>query len=151
MMNTLKKRRHLNVDVKKKALFFAKCNMCKSLKDLISKLGRNNIDVKEYELKLRKHLLHQKSCKSLYHTWRSESMQSKDEFLCVIHDKMDHVKTTLPRLQVANKMICGLGQLPIMLIGMIAHGHDDERYAQYSNELSFNDPNFIIGSLFLLL
>jgi hypothetical protein len=71
-------------------------------------------------------------------------MQSKDELLCVIHDKMDHVKTAFPRLEVVNKMICGLGQLPIMLTCMIAHGHDDERYAQYSNDLSLNDPNFII-------
>ncbi len=36
---------------------------------------------------------------------------------------MDHVKITLPRLQVANEMICGLGQLPITLMGMITHGH----------------------------
>jgi len=42
-------------------------------------------------------------------------------------------------------MICGLGQLPITLTGMIAHGHDDDRYAQYSNELWPNDPNFTIG------
>jgi hypothetical protein len=30
-------------------------------------------------------------------------------FLCVIHDKMDHSKTILPRLQVKNKMVFGLG------------------------------------------
>jgi len=29
--------------------------------------------------------------------------------------------------------------------------HDDERYAQYFNEFPPNDPNFTIGSLFLLL
>ncbi len=44
-------------------------------------------------------------------------------------------------------MICGLVQLPIMLMGMIVHGHGDERYAQYSNELWLNDLNFTIGSL----
>jgi hypothetical protein len=64
---------------------------------------------------------------------------------------MDHVKTTFPRLEVVNKMICGLGQLPIMLMDMIAHGHGNEKYAQYSNELWPNDPNFIIGSLLWLL
>jgi hypothetical protein len=32
-----------------------------------------------------------------------------------------------------NKPIFGLGQLPIILIGMITHGHGDERYVQYSN------------------
>jgi hypothetical protein len=60
---------------------------------------------------------------------------------------MDHAKTTFPGLQVANKMICGLGQLPITLMGIIVHGHGDEKYAQYSNALWPNDPNFIIGSL----
>ncbi len=75
----------------------------------------------------------------------------KDEFLCVIHDKMDHAKTTFARLQVVNKMICGLGQLPVTLIGMIVHGHCDERYAQYSNELWLNEPNFTIGFLLWLL
>jgi hypothetical protein len=44
-------------------------------------------------------------------------------------------------------MICGLGQLPITLMGMITHGHGDERYAQYSNELWPNDPNFTVGYL----
>ncbi len=44
-------------------------------------------------------------------------------------------------------MISCLGQLPITLTRMIAHGHGDERYAQYSNELWPNDPNFTIGSL----
>jgi len=52
---------------------------------------------------------------------------SKNGFLCIIHDKMDHVKIALPRLQAANKIICGLGQLPIALTGIIAHGHGDER------------------------
>jgi hypothetical protein len=77
-------------------------------------------------------------------------VQSKDEFLC-IHDKMDHAKITLPRLQVCNKMISSLGQLPITLMGMIVHGHGDEKYAQYSNELWPNDPNFTIGFLLCLL
>jgi hypothetical protein len=108
-MNQLRKNHHLNVDVKNKGYVFTKCIVCDWLKDLILKLGKNSCDVKEHELKLKKHLLHQKSCKSLYFTWRSEFMCFKDEFLCIIHDKMDHVKTALPRLQVVNKMICGLG------------------------------------------
>ncbi len=144
-MNKLRKRHHFNVDVRKRGFVFAKCIMCESLKDLISKLVNNIIDVRKYELKLRRHLLHQESCRSLYHTWRSMSVRSKDEFLYVIYDKMDHAKITFPMLQVVNKMICGLGQLPIMLTGMIAHGHVDERCVQYSNELWLNDPIFTIG------
>jgi hypothetical protein len=94
----LRKRHHVNVDARKNNFIFAKCTMCESLKDLISKLGRNNIDGKEFELKLKKHLLHQELCRSLYHTWRFEFVWSKDEFLCVIHDEIDHAKTTFPRL-----------------------------------------------------
>jgi hypothetical protein len=47
-------------------------------------------------------------------------------------------------------LIYGLGQSPITFIGMIAHGHGDERYALDSNELWPNDPNFTIESLLRL-
>jgi len=47
-------------------------------------------------------------------------------------------------------MIYGLGQLPITSTSMITHGHGNERYVQYSNELWLNDPNFIIESLLWL-
>jgi hypothetical protein len=68
-MSRLRKIHHLYVDVRKRGSVFAKCIMCESLKDLILKLGKNNGDVKEYELKLKKkHILHQESCKNLYHT-----------------------------------------------------------------------------------
>jgi len=34
-----------------------------------------------------------------------------------------------------NKMVFGLGQLQMTLIGMIVHGHGDKAFVQYSNEL----------------
>ncbi len=104
IMNRLKKRHHLDVDMRNRILVLAKCIMCESLKDFISKLGRKNIDAKEHELKLKIHILHQESCKSLYHTWRSKSMQSKDEFLCVICDKMDHAKIAVPKFQATKQI-----------------------------------------------
>ncbi len=67
--------------------------------------------------------------------------------MCVIQNKMDHSKTAIPRLEVKNKMMTRLGQLPITPMGMIVHGHGDEAYVQYSNELWPNNPNFTIGSL----
>jgi len=62
-------------------------------------------------------------------------VQSKKDFLCVIHDEMDHFKTVLPHLQVKNNMVFGLEQLLMTLIGMIVHGHGDEAFIQYSIEL----------------
>jgi hypothetical protein len=124
--------------------------VCETLEDLISKLGKHNNDVIKYEVKLRKHILHQKSYRNLYHTWRTEFVQSKEEFLCIIHDKMNHEKIALSRLQMCNKMIYGLGQLHVILTCMITHGNKDERYVQYSNKLWPNDPNFTIGFLLWL-
>jgi hypothetical protein len=57
------------------------------------------------------------------------------EFPYVIHDKMDHSKIAIPRFEMKNKITAWLGQLPVTLMGMIVHGHEDEAYVQYSNEL----------------
>jgi len=48
-------------------------------------------------------------------------------------------------------MVAGLGQLPITLIETIIHGHGDEVFILYSNELWPNDLNFTIGYLLCLL
>jgi len=108
-MSRLRKRHYQNVDVWKWKSIFTKCIVCESLKNLILKVGRNSNEAIEYEGKLKKHILHQESCRNLYHTWRIESVRLKDEFLCIIHDKMDHIKITFPRLQICHKMIFGLG------------------------------------------
>jgi hypothetical protein len=79
-MNWLRKKNHFIVDVKEWGFFFAKCIICDSLKDLLSKARKNNPNVKEYEMKLRKHNIHQESCRHFYHTWKVESVQFKEEF-----------------------------------------------------------------------
>ncbi len=72
VMSRLRRRHYFNVDVQKRGSVFVKCIICESLKDLISKLGKNSNEVLEYEVKLKKHILHQKMCKNLYHTWRTK-------------------------------------------------------------------------------
>jgi hypothetical protein len=89
--------------VRKQRSVFAKCIVCESFKDLILKVKENNNEAIEYEGKLRKHILHQESCRNLYDTWRTKLVQLKDAFLCIIHDKMDHAKIAFPRLQVVTK------------------------------------------------
>jgi len=90
------------------------------------------------------HNKHQESCRRFYHSWNAKSIQSK-EFLCIIHDKMDHSKTILPRLQVKNKMVVGLGQLLIMLIGIIVHGHGDAWYL-FNTQMNYG-PMTLISQL----
>jgi hypothetical protein len=81
-MSQLRKKFHINVYVRKKGLTSIKCTVCESLKDLISKVGKNSANVKEHELKLKRHNKHEKSCRCLYHSWKTKSIQSKEEF-CV--------------------------------------------------------------------
>ncbi len=150
-MSRLRKKHHFNVDVQKRGFTFAKCTMCVSLKYLILKVGKNSASGKEAQMNLKRHNKHQESYKVFYRNWKIESIRLTEEFLYVIHDKMDHSKTAIPRFKVKNKMTAGLGQLPITLMGMIVHGHEYEAYAQYSNELWPNDLNFTIGSLLQLL
>jgi hypothetical protein len=130
-MSWLRKKHQINVDVRKRGFTFAKCTMCESLKDLISKVGKNNVNGKEAQMKLKRHNKHQESYKTLYRSWKIEYIWSKEKFLCVIHDKMDHSTIAILRLEVKNKMMARFNQLPITLTGMIIHGHGDEAYAQY--------------------
>jgi hypothetical protein len=44
-------------------------------------------------------------------------------------------------------MVSRLAQLLVTLIGMIVHGHGDEAFVQYSNELWSKDHNFTIWLL----
>ncbi len=57
-MNRLRKKHHINVDVRKQGSVFRKCIVCESMKDFISKLGKNSNEALKYEGKLRKHILH---------------------------------------------------------------------------------------------
>jgi hypothetical protein len=45
-----------------------------------------------------------------------------------------------------NKMVFGLGQWLMTLIGMINHGHGDETFVLYYNGFWPNDLSFMIGS-----
>jgi hypothetical protein len=94
------------------------------------------------------HNKHQESCRRFYHSWNAKSIQSK-EFLCIIHDKMDHSKTILPRLQVKNKMVVGLGQLLIMLIGIIVHGHGDAWYL-FNTQMNYGPMTLVLWTAVLV-
>jgi len=60
---------------------------------------------------------------------------------------MDTSKTALPRMPVTTKATQGLGQIPMSVIGMVAHGHGDGAYAHYAPSCWPGDSNFTISSL----
>ena len=105
----------------------------------------------EFTKQRTEYLNHQASCRRLYASWREESKRNPQEILCIIHDKMDTSKTALPRMRVTTKATQGLGQFPISVTGMVAHGHGDGAYAHYAPLCWPGDSNFTISLLARLL
>ena len=64
---------------------------------------------------------------------------------------MDTSKTVLPRMKVTTKATQGLGQFPMSVTGMVAHGHGDGAYAHYAPSCWPGDSNFTISSLARLI
>lgn len=53
-------------------------------------------------------------------------------YLCIVHDKMDQAKTHIPRMKVTPKSMVGVGApLPVSLTGMLTHGRDPSVFAHF--------------------
>ena len=69
----------------------------------------------------------------------------------IMHDKMDHTRTTSPIFSQKTKQLDGLMKLLVSVTSMLVHGHGDVRNAQYSLNIFVHDVNYIIGSFAKLL
>ena len=65
----------------------------------------------------------------------------------IIHDKVDHSKTTSPHFSHKSKATESFMKLLVAITGMIAHGHGDVRYAHYELDIYPMNPNHTIGSI----
>ena len=68
-----------------------------------------------------------------------------------MHDKMDLAKTASPVFSHKMKQLDGLMKLPIAVIGMLAHGHDDVCYVHYGFDIFAHNANYTVGSFAKLL
>ena len=126
---------------------FSRCTECDFLQDCISKYPRGCEEWAMLVNDMTKHINYQNACRRLYHGWSSNSIDSPTEFLYIIHDKMDHTKTRILRMQQTTKATSGLGQIPISVIGMLTYGHNNGVYAHYSIAFWPGDFNFTISSI----
>ena len=147
-ISRIKKSHCNNVAIKSVGSSFAKCTMCDDLQQYILKSPKGSFEYVEFVMQRTEHLNHQASCRRIYASWREESKRNPQEILCIIHDKMDTKKTaSLPRMRVTTKATQGLGQIPMSVTGMVAHGHADGAYAHYSPSTWPADSSFTISSL----
>jgi hypothetical protein len=67
----------------------------------------------------------------------------------IMHDKMDHAKTTFPIFLYKTMQLDGLMKSPISVTSMLAHR--DVGYAHYALDLFAHDSKHIVGSFAKLL
>jgi hypothetical protein len=87
----------------------------------------------------------------LYSTTYYRSRFLLGECMMIMHDKMDHAKIVFPAFSHKTKQLDGLMKLHVSIIGMLAHGHGNVRYAHYSLDIFVHDSNYTIGSFAKLL
>ena len=114
---------------------FARCGRCDQLKQLRKASTRGSSAYKTWDVKLQLHQASQQTHRIVYYGNRKNSEENPDEVVCIIHDKMDHSKTTSPHFSHKNKATESFMKLPVAVTGMIAHGHGDVRYAHYSLDI----------------
>ena len=150
-ISRIKKEHFNNVLIKPVGSSFAKYTTCDDLQQFILKSPKGGPKYTEFTKQRTEHLNHQASCRHLYASWREESKRNPREILCIIHNKMNTSKTALPRMRVITKATQGLGQFPISVTRMVAHGHGDGAYAHYAPSCWPGDLNFTISLLARLL
>ena len=136
-------------DAKKLGDNFARCSTCDSLYTLRrTTLGTSK---QKWSLRLEKHLATAFAHRDQYYVNRYRSSAYPHECLTIMHDKMDHAKTTSPMFSHKSKLLDGLFKLPVSVTGMIAHSHGDVRYAHYGLDIFQHDSNYTVGSFAKLL
>jgi len=138
-------------DVKKPGDNFAWCGTCDKLQELRKSTLASSKSALKWSRRLDKHLAIARVHRELYYANHYMSHTSPHECLTIMHDKMDHAKTTSPVFSHKSKEIDGLVKLPLFGTGMIAHGHGDVRYAYYGLDIFPHDSNCTIGSMAKLL
>ena len=144
-VRVMKKRLFRHVEVKAPNNNFSRCSECDFLQDCITRYPQGCDEWATLVNDKTKHINYQNACRCLYHGWSSNSVNSPTEFFSIIHDKMDHTKSAILRMQRSTKATCGLGQIPISVTGMLTHGHSNGAYAHYSTAFWPGDSNFTIS------
>ena len=75
------------------------------------------------------------------------SEKEPEKCVTIIHDKMDHSKTSSPHFSHKSKHMDSFMKLPIFVTRMIAHGHGDVHYAHYGLDIFPSDSNHTVGSI----
>ena len=136
---------------KKQGDNFARCGDCDDLKRMRSACTRGSGAYDMCQKRLDMHIVGQRAHRELYYANRFLSEKEPGKCVTIIHDKMNHSKTSSPHFSHKSKHMDSFMKLPISVTGMIAHGHGDIRYAHYGLDIFPTDSNYTLGSIAKLL
>ena len=108
---------------------FALCRECDRLKSLWASSTRGSRTEELWDMKTNENNTLACSYQELYYANRNLSISKLEKFLTIIHDKMDHSKTTSPHFSYKNKSTEAFMKLPVLVTNMTAYGHVDIWYA----------------------
>ena len=136
---------------KKQGDNFARCGDYDDLKRMRSACTRGSGAYDVSQKRLDMHIAGQRAHRELYYANRFLSEKEPGKCVAIIHDKMDHSKTSSPHFSHKSKHMDSFMKLPISITGMIALGHGDIRYAHYGLDIFPTNSNHTVGSIAKLL
>ena len=139
------------LSTKKRGDNFARCGDCDDLKRMRSTCTRGSGAYAVCQKRLDMHIAGQRAYRELYYANRFLSKKEPGKCVTIIHDKMDHSKTSSLHFSHKSKHMDSSMKLPISVTRMNAHGHGDIRYAHYGLDIFPTDSNHTMGSIAKLL
>ena len=136
---------------KKRGDNFARCGDCDDLKRMRSTYTRDSGAYDVCQKRLDMHIAGQRVHSELYYANLFLLEKEPKKCVTIIHDKMDHLKTSSLHFSHKSKHMDSFMKLPISVTGMIAHGHGDVRYVHYGLDIFPTDSNHTMGSIAKLL
>ena len=93
------------------------------------------------------HIVGQRAHWEVYYANQFLSEKEPKKYVTIIHDKMDHSKTSSSHFSHKSKHMDSFMKLLISMAGMIAHGHREVCYAHYGLDIFPSDLNHTMGSI----
>ena len=104
-----------------------------------------------YEKRLDMHIVGQRVHRKLYYANWFFSKKELEKCVIIIHNKMDHSKTSSLHFSHKSKHLDSFMKLPNFVTRMIAHGHGDVCYAHYGLDIFPTNSNHSVGLIAKLL
>jgi hypothetical protein len=97
-VSQIRSRLFKNVQVKPAGSNFSRCTECDFLRYCISKYSKDYPEWQALVDDRTRHINYQNACRRIYRGWSTQSVESPSQFFYIIHDKMDYMKTAIPKM-----------------------------------------------------